>query len=238
MAARLYGRSGVKMPSNRLEAIVKITPGSGTIADIGCDHGKTAYMLLNAGKAKRVICTDISAKSLEKARRLLSSKALNESASFRSGDGFMVIEKGEADTAILSGMGGDLIARLLEEGKDRLPETLVLSCNTKPEAVRRWLNTNGYRIEDEDMVHEGSHFYPVILAKKGKAPFMEAAEFELGPVLMNKKPETFIEFVEKRIIKINEKREKIMKSRPKDFENLIAELDIKQKKYEEVIKCL
>lgn len=237
MAARLYRKkSGFIMPSKRLEAIVKMTPQSNIIADIGCDHGKTAYMLLNAKKTEKVICTDISAKSLEKARLLLNAKGFSDSALFRSGDGFKVIERGETDTAILSGMGGDLIGRILEEGKERLPETLVLSCNTKHEALRSRLSGNGYFIEDEDMVHEGSRFYPVILAKKGEARLMTETELELGPVLIKKKPEIFIEYVEKRIKKLNEKREKIKESKPKDSARLIEGLDSKLKEYEEAIK--
>jgi tRNA (adenine22-N1)-methyltransferase len=224
------------MGTPRLYAIVDMVPKSGVVADIGCDHGKTAVLLLKNGKAKRVICTDISAKSLEKARALLSSKELDGLASFRSGDGLTVLEKGEADTVVISGLGGDLMAKILEKGKEKAPAMLVLSCNTKPETVRSWLCDNGYRVEDEDIVSDGSYFYTVMLARKGEPQKLNDIELELGPVLLNKKPPAFVRFVRKKIDKMEEKRTKILVSGTPDSGRLLRETDIKLGKYREVIE--
>ena len=37
-----------------------------TLADVGCDHGKAGIAAIRTGRAKRVIMTDISKKSLSK----------------------------------------------------------------------------------------------------------------------------------------------------------------------------
>ena len=46
------------------------------VADIGCDHGKVAVWLVKNGKANTAICADLSARSLDKARRLARANGL------------------------------------------------------------------------------------------------------------------------------------------------------------------
>ena len=53
----------------RLTAIATLIKG-GTVADVGCDHGKLGYYLVSTDRAERVIATDISAPSLQKAYEL------------------------------------------------------------------------------------------------------------------------------------------------------------------------
>ena len=220
----------------RLDVIIDITPPCETVADIGCDHGKAAVGLLLLGKANAAVCSDISEKSLDKARKLAESEGVAGCVSFRVGDGLEVLEPGEADAAIIAGMGGELIARILESGKTRAPETLVLGCNTKPEAARDWLYKNGYRIEDEEMVREGRHFYPVILAVKGASRDLSETELELGPALLKKKPPEFIGYVQRKIEKALMKRESIRASEAKNASELLRALDEKIKRYKEAIE--
>lgn len=220
--------------SLRLDAIVSMAPDVNTAADIGCDHGKAAVMLLSAGKARRAICSDISGKSLEKARRLARSKGLEERMSFREGDGLDVLEESEADAAVIAGMGGELITKILEQGKEKAPHTLVLSCNTKPEILRAWLCANGYVIEDEDLVAEGRRFYPVILAKRGDSHKLKDTELEFGPVLLKKRPETLLRLLDKRIGKAKEHAAGIKMRGSKDAEQKWQEIEETIRKYEEL----
>lgn len=224
--------SGDQM-KKRLEAIINITPPCGTVADIGCDHGKIAVGLLLCGKAKKAVCTDISEKSLYKAQMLAESEGLSESVLFRAGDGLKALKAGEADAAVIAGMGGDLISRILEEGKERAPETLVIGCNTKPEKARRWLSENGYRIEDEDMAHERSHFYSVILAKRGAMRRLSETELELGPALLKKKPPEFMQYLQLMKEKTLRERACIIVSESENTKELIRLMDEKIRRYEE-----
>ena len=151
----------------RLDAIIEMVPKTYLVADIGCDHGKIAVTLIKMGKAERVICSDISEKSLDKARRLVVSEKLDDKILLRQGNGLSILEDGEAGVAIIAGMGGDLIAKILEAGKTKDPEILVLSCNTAPEVLRQWLCGNGYEIDDEDLIFENRHFLSGYTCKKG-----------------------------------------------------------------------
>jgi tRNA (adenine22-N1)-methyltransferase len=56
------------------------------IADVGADHGYTCAGILQRGLAEKVIATDISEKSLEKAKRLFAAMDMQENTECRAGD--------------------------------------------------------------------------------------------------------------------------------------------------------
>jgi tRNA (adenine22-N1)-methyltransferase len=219
---------------NRLDAIVRMVPRVKTIADIGCDHGKVAIALLIAGKTEKAICSDISEQSLEKAKRLACSKGLDKLVSLRVGNGLGVLKKQEADVAIIAGMGGELIARILQEGPDTAPGILILSCNTKAEILRNWLCSNGYVIRDEELVAEGRRYYPVILAEKGCPIQLDELELELGPVLLRKRPEALMRLLDRRIENAREYCERIDRHGSENAGRKYKEIEAKLKKYEEL----
>ena len=224
--------------SYRLNAIVNMVPKADTVADIGTDHGKVAADIIKKGKARRVICSDISGKSLDKARKLVRSKKLEDFITFREGDGLSVLEPGEADTAVIAGMGGELIADMLKKGGSRVPEILVLSCNTASGLLREWLCKNGFVIEDEELVFENRHFYPVMLVKKGEAEELGEMELEFGPVLLKKKPKILKVYLNRRIETTLEIRKKLGKANSKNKDELLRQIDERLGMYREVEKCL
>ena len=55
----------------RLACAAALFPACEYGADIGADHGRLSCALLASGKCRRMCVADISAESLEKAKRLL-----------------------------------------------------------------------------------------------------------------------------------------------------------------------
>ena len=215
-----------------------MVPEVETAADIGCDHGKVAVDIIKKGKAKRVICSDISGMSLDKATKLVSAKNLLQVVSLRVGNGLGVLKAGEADAAIIAGMGGELIADILEKGGERVPDVLILSCNTASGLLRSWLDNNGFAIENEEMVFEARHFYPVILARRAEHKKLSDIELEFGPVLLKNKPRVMREFLKKRVDATIDIRKKLEKANKDNKEALLAQIDKQLEKYREVEKCL
>jgi tRNA (adenine22-N1)-methyltransferase len=224
--------------SQRLKAVADMVPACDTVADIGCDHGKAAAALLLCGKAARVVCGDISAGSLDKARRLAHEYALEGRISLRLGSGLSVLEPGEANAAILAGMGGMLIARILEDGADRAPDTLVLSPNRDAAKLRGALAALGWRIEDEALVLESRHFYPVIRAVKGSAPALTDMQAEFGPVLLQKKPELLKKLVQRRIAETRAVMGRLEAADSPRAQRLLKETDARLQQYAEVLSWL
>ncbi len=224
--------------SGRLRAIAEMVPHRGTVADIGCDHGKLAVWLVQQGRAQRVVCGDISIKSLDKARRLADAKGLSGRIDARAGSGLGILTAGEADAAVIAGMGGELIVSILDADKDKAPDTLVLSCHTSADVLRGWLAQNGYRFDDETLVEEKGHFYPVMRLARGQSAELTAVEREFGPVLLQKKPEALRRLVEKRIRKTKEIRSRLQRAKSLRKAELLAEAEEKLTQYEEVLRWL
>lgn len=173
----------------RLSAIAALVGECESCADIGCDHGRLGAFLLQTGRAKRVQLTDISADSLQKARRLIGMLGLNDRADFRVGDGVDALV-GTPEVTVIAGMGGALIARLVREGRERLGGSrLVLQPNVAAYELRRTLMEQGYRIYDERIAPDGRRNYVIIAAEPGEARYNDI-ELTVGPVLFRDMPET------------------------------------------------
>jgi tRNA (adenine22-N1)-methyltransferase len=215
-----------------------MVPQTDTVADIGCDHGKVAVALVKEGRAKNAVCSDISGRSLDKARKRVSAKKMEDRISLREGDGLSVLGVGEADVIVLAGMGGELIADILQADADKTPDTLVLSCNTASGKLRQWLCANGYYIADEAIEYENRRYYPIMLAKKGQSAKLSDIEMEFGPVLLKKKPKPLKHFVRLRIEKTKVIRSKIAKSNSERRDMLLKELDARLEEYRNLEKCL
>lgn len=161
------------MPIRLDERLAKIASlvDRGSVADIGCDHGKLGYYLIGTDRADKVIATDISAPSLAKASELARENGVSELMQTRLGNGLEPVGDGEVDTVIIAGMGGDLIAeilsRALEQGKSFCH--YILSPNTHPEKVRKEIVKQKHTIIFDEMLECGGKVYTVIKTQKGES---------------------------------------------------------------------
>jgi len=172
----------------RLSAIADMLPKKDTIADIGCDHGLLCAQLLLSGKCNRVIAVDISSHAIEKTRSLAETLGLAERLETRLGSGLAAIRRGEVDAAAIAGLGGRLIASMIEDAKenaDAIP--LTLQPMQQVDDLRRYLRENGFMITDERMVKERGRIFEIMTVKAGKqempAGIPEELQDEIGPLL-------------------------------------------------------
>lgn len=135
-----------------------------TVADIGCDHGKLSYYLLQTDRAQKVIATDISAKSLEKAEKLAVENGVEDCLITRLGDGLAPIKSEEADVVVIAGLGGDVISEIVLKSFDdgKKFSSFILSPNTHPEKVRRALEKVGHNIVSDNLTECGKKYYTII----------------------------------------------------------------------------
>lgn len=149
----------------------------GTLADIGCDHGKLAVSALLEGRARLAIAVDISAQSLHKCRTLGEEYKVSAALECRQGDGLLPLKEGEADFAVIAGMGGREIVKILAakpfEGK------LLLVPHQDPEVLRSFLSGK-YIAEKDFAVCASGVCYPVIVARPGGGFFYAEDELTFG----------------------------------------------------------
>ncbi len=173
----------------RLLAAAAFLADSDTVADIGCDHGRLSAALLQRGLAKRVFASDISEDSLQKAKALACRCGFSDGRlSFFVSDGLSHLAPCEADSLVFAGMGGELIARLLEAGKDIAcsAKRIVMQPMGGTKELRKYLYENGYAIKDEAMVFDAGRYYQILLAAPNigqSADLPSDAILEFGPIL-------------------------------------------------------
>lgn len=172
----------------RLCAIAGLLPRCGTVADIGCDHGKLACLLLVRGVCERVIAVDISPHSVEKTKRLGAALGLTARLDVRLGDGFSALRPDEAQAAVLAGLGGELIAAMLPGAGER---TLVLQPMQQADVLRRALRTGGYAVTAEAMVEENRRIHELMRVERGAyclpGDLPEPLWDEVGPLLWERR---------------------------------------------------
>ena len=141
-----------------------------SVADIGCDHGKLTAALLLEGGCARVIAGDVSPDCLEKTRRIIVRYGLEDHAEVRLGSGLEILAPGECDAAAILGMGGELMAELLQDSPDvagRLSK-LVLQPMSGVEELRQWLYETGYHMLQDRLVSVGKRTYQLLCVRKGQ----------------------------------------------------------------------
>jgi tRNA (adenine22-N1)-methyltransferase len=154
----------------RLSAIADMLGIFDTVADIGSDHGRLAAALLQAGKVKRVIASDISSLSLNKARSLAAACGLENRIDIRTADGLKGLKENEAAALVIAGMGGTLILKLLAASPKiaQSAKRIVMQPMRGTAELRFYLHHNGFRIVDERIAYEAGRYYQLIAAQFGE----------------------------------------------------------------------
>ncbi|MCR5178827.1 MAG: class I SAM-dependent methyltransferase [Lachnospiraceae bacterium] len=136
------------------------------VADIGTDHGYLAAALLERGIANGTIACDVNEGPLSRARETLAGY---ENAEVRLCDGMTGLKPGEADIAVMAGMGGRLMMHIIEDGDPgRLGiRAMVLQPQSEIYEFRVFLRENGFQIVDERSVWDTGKFYQAMLVKVG-----------------------------------------------------------------------
>ena len=150
------------MITPRLEMILRNVHGK-SCADIGTDHAYVPIKLWERGI--RVIASDIMPGPLSIAEE--NVKKQNAEVELRLGGGLEPIEKGEVDTVIIAGMGGEMIEKILTEGSDKTDGvTFILQPMNSQYELRKYLLENGFYIIKEDLAVEGFKVYNLIVATR------------------------------------------------------------------------
>lgn len=186
--------------TKRLKEIAKLIKGGNVVADVGCDHGMISKYVVENGLANKVIASDISFKSLQKAKKLLSR--YGDKIEFVVSDGFKEFPV-VPNEAVIAGMGGEEIISILN-GVDDLPYRLVLSPQKHQRKVREFLIRKNYKICDDYTIFDNK-FYDIITAEKGCDLYTEE-ELVFGRDNLKLKPLDFI----KKLKVEEEKIEKIL----------------------------
>lgn len=175
--------------SERLKTVASFVEKNTILADIGSDHAYLPCYLVHAGIITQAIAGEVVKGPFESARKQVRSEGLENEIDVRFGNGLEVIkETDNVQTITIAGMGGPLIASILEAGKEKLAtvETLILQSNIHAKAIREWAIKENWKIMNETILEENDKIYEIVILQKGKMQLTEQ-ELLVGPILLKEK---------------------------------------------------
>ena len=202
--------------SSRLKIIASFVSEGMCVADIGTDHG---YIYLTSeGMTDKAYAMDVNRGPLERASENIRKEGLNGKIRCILSDGMEKLPM-DADSAVIAGMGGDLMEQILMRGEDRLfrLSELVLSPQSHWEKVRRFLHSHGFAIEKEALIKEDGKYYIVIKAVRGRQSYGESWQYSYGTHLTGLKDPLMKEYLTK---ELNDKQKILDSFEGKDSEHL------------------
>ncbi|OJI09770.1 SAM-dependent methyltransferase [Limosilactobacillus reuteri] len=181
--------------SARLACVASLVSAGARVADIGSDHAYLPAALVLDGKIDFAIAGEVVKGPYENAVHEIKDHQLEGQVIPRLADGLAAIEPADkVDTITIAGMGGSLIASILEKDKNKLTgiKRLVLQPNVGESQLREWLMNNHYQIMNEKIIEEDNHIYEIIVAEPSVVPFRYSKyELDFGPFLLKNKGPVF-----------------------------------------------
>ena len=160
------------------------------LVDIGSDHATVPVELLRRGHCQSVLVTDIRQGPLSAAIRRARKAGLNKGFEARRTDGLEGIDLLEGDVLLISGLGGDTLAGILENQASKLavPDRIIIQPQTKEEKVRAALQSAGREISQELYVRERDQLYLVMVSDHVNPDLvaLSASELYFGPLVLSR----------------------------------------------------
>ena len=119
-------------------------------ADIGTDHAHLPAALLQRGRCRHMILTDLSESALRNARDEMIRYRLTDRVTLRAGNGLEPLDE-TCGMISVTGMGGRTIRDILLDGKEKLRgASLVLAAHTDLPLIREAVQEIGYHLDREE----------------------------------------------------------------------------------------
>ncbi len=193
------------MKNIRLETVSNYLNQDDKLADIGCDHGYLGILAIQKGITFLQLI-DNKQEPLNSAINNLKTYQQLATIKFTLSSGLDNLLP-EINTISLCGMGGHLIASLLEKHLDKIKclKKIILQANTDLAFLRTFLTCNSLLITNETIVKDANKFYEIIVChyeEDSHKSALSETEIFFGPYLLMERSETFLEKWNQQLIKL------------------------------------
>lgn len=207
--------------SDRLRICADFVSEGSRIADVGTDHGYLPIWLAKKNRIKHAIAADLREDPLRSAQNNINKYRVDKIVETRISDGLSNILPEEIDEIIIAGMGGELIAQIIENTswlsendflndsdqslKVNLKKRLILQPMQTEEKLRLALFRLGFYIEKEQLVRSEGRVYTVmnVIAAQKKYEMDELYPY-LGKTMENKN-ECAVDYIKRQIKHVKNK---------------------------------
>ena len=192
------------MISKRLELVASFVPQGAVLLDVGSDHAYLPIDLVERGQIEGAIAGEVVEGPYQSAIKNVEAHGLKEKIQVRLANGLASFEESDQVSVItIAGMGGRLIATILEEGLDKLAsvERLILQPNNREDDLRIWLQDHGFLIVAESILEEAGKFYEILVVEAGQMK-LSASDVRFGPFLSKEVSPVFVQKWQKEAAKL------------------------------------
>ena len=149
------------------------------------------------------IAMDVNEGPLIRATEHIMEYALEDRIVIRLSDGFRELRAGEADTAVIAGMGGNLVIRILKEHWNitcSLKEC-ILQPQSEIAKVRAFLLEEGFLFIEEDMALDDEKYYPMMKvvppSQKRNPEVWTETQLRFGKLLLEKQHPVLYQYLQR-----------------------------------------
>ena len=192
------------MISKRLELVASFVPQGSILLDVGSDHAYLPIELVERGQIEAAIAGEVVVGPYQSAVKNVEAHGLKEKIQVRLANGLAAFEEEDQVSVItIAGMGGRLIATILEEGLDKLSgvERLILQPNNREDDLRIWLQDHEFQIVAESILEEAGKFYEILVVEAGQMK-LSASDLRFGPFLSKEISPVFVQKWQKEAAKL------------------------------------
>ncbi|MBN6013435.1 tRNA (adenine(22)-N(1))-methyltransferase [Streptococcus oralis] len=192
------------MISKRLELVASFVPHGAILLDVGSDHAYLPIELVERCQIKSAIAGEVVEGPYQSAFKNVEAHGLKEKIQVRLANGLAAFEEADQVSVItIAGMGGRLIATILQEGLEKLAnvERLILQPNNREDDLRIWLQDHGFLIVAESILEEAGKFYEILVVEAGQMK-LSASDVRFGPFLSKETSPVFVQKWQKEAAKL------------------------------------
>lgn len=211
---------------DRLSAVASLVRNGKRVADIGTDHGYLVAYLVENEMCPSGIAADLRKGPLDNARQTVIEQGLSEKIELILSDGLTNIPSDACDDIVIAGMGGNLIAEILENAPWVKDEkiNIVAQPMTHAEVLRQWFVDNGFTITKEKTATDGKRYYCIISANYTSTKTEHKHSYiYIGEI--KAETDTDIKYLRKILTALTKKYDALMSANKEDTDNLKEVID-------------
>lgn len=174
------------MMTPRLMSAAGFVSCGATAADVGTDHAYIPIWLVKNGVCPGAVAMDINQGPILRAEENIRKFGLETKIRTKLSDGLAALAPNEADTVVIAGMGGILINQILENAAHLYSSIThyVLQPMTAIEETRKFLEQNGFFIQDECLAKEENKIYTIMSVVRGQMRIEKEIHYYIGEKLI------------------------------------------------------
>lgn len=189
------------MSKQRMDVVFSLIPQGEIIADVGCDHGILVNKLAQSNKCKLILASEISEKSLQKAKNNFRGGLVP--VKFIFSNGLDAFDKNEyPDCVVIAGMGGLEIIDILSRCDLSKIKTLIIQPMRDQFKVREFISKH-FKIKNDFIKYIKDKFYTFMYCESG-TDLLSNEELYLGKTSFYDAPLDFEKYLDYNITKYKE----------------------------------